>query len=88
MPLRELVAVGHPEDEIPAVAESLDATMIAMATHARSGVRRAVLGSVAEAVLRRAPCPVIMLHGTKLAWATARQEAAPIGKPIAEARAS
>ncbi|HEV2357395.1 MAG TPA: universal stress protein [bacterium] len=81
--VRELVAVGHPQDEIPAVAESLHATMIVMATHARSGFRRAVLGSVAEAVLRRAPCPVVMLRGAGQTWATARPEAVPVGAAIA-----
>jgi nucleotide-binding universal stress UspA family protein len=86
--LREFVAVGHPEDEIPAVAESLGATMIAMATHARSGVRRAVLGSVAEAVLRHAPCPVVMLRGTPQTWSTARLETAPAREPVATAQAS
>jgi universal stress protein A len=72
--LHEFVAVGHPEDEIPAVADSLRATMIVMATHARTGLRR-VVGSVAEAVLRRAPCPVMMLRGSGRAWATAQREA-------------
>lgn len=78
--VREFVAVGHPEDEIPAVAESLEATMIAMATHARSGVRRAVVGSVAEAVLRRAPCPVVMLRASAQAWVTAAREAVSTAK--------
>jgi len=86
--LRELVAVGHPEEEIPAVAESIGAAMITMATHARSGIRRAVLGSVAEAVLRHAPCPVIMLRGTPQTWADAREEAGPVREPAAAARAS
>jgi len=88
VPLHEVVAVGHPEEEIPAVAESLRAAMITMATHARTGVRRAVLGSVAEAVLRHAPCPVIMLRGTPQAWADARLEAAPAHEPAAAAQAS
>lgn len=81
--VRELVAVGHPQDEIPAVAESLRATMIVMATHARSGFRRAVLGSVAEEVLRRAPCPVVMLRGAGQTWATARPETVQVGARIA-----
>jgi nucleotide-binding universal stress UspA family protein len=85
VPVREFVAVGHPEDEIPAIAESLSATMITMATHARAGLRRAVLGSVAEAVLRRAPCPVVMLRGTPQAWVTARLETAPAQEPVTAA---
>jgi nucleotide-binding universal stress UspA family protein len=88
VPLREFVAVGHPEEEIPAVAESLGAAMITMATHARTGVRRAVLGSVAEAVLRHAPCPVMMVRGAPQAWADARVEAAPVREPAAATQAS
>jgi hypothetical protein len=84
--LREYIAVGHPEDEIPAVAESLQATMVVMATHARAGVRRAVLGSVAEGVVRRAPCPVVMLRGAPQAWSTPAPETA--GRPLAAVKAS
>jgi len=79
--LHEFVAVGHPEDEIPAVAESVQAAMIVMATHARTGLKR-VLGSVAEAVLRRAPCPVMMLKEAGRTFTAARLE------PVAAAKAS
>ena len=74
--LHEFIAVGHPEDEIPAVAESLQAAMVVMATHARTGFRRAVLGSVAEAVVRHAPCPVVMLRGDAQTWAVATPQTA------------
>ena len=74
--LHEFVAVGHPEEEIAAVAESLQATMIVMATHARTGVRRAVLGSVAEAVVRHASCPVMMVRGPAKMWTAATPETA------------
>jgi nucleotide-binding universal stress UspA family protein len=84
--LHEFIAVGHPEDEIPAVAESLQATMVVMATHARTGVRRAVLGSVAEAVVRHAPCPVMMLRGPAEAWTVATAQMAR--EPQAAAKAS
>ncbi len=36
--------------------------LIVMATHARTGLSRVVLGSVAEQVLRHAPCPVLTVH--------------------------
>lgn len=64
LPVHAMAAVGHPEEEIPTVAESLKAEMIVMATHGRTGLRRAVLGSVAEAVLRHAPCAVVTLRAT------------------------
>jgi len=40
-------------------AESTDADVVVMGTHGRRGVQRAIYGSVAEEVLRTAPCPVL-----------------------------
>ena len=40
-------------------AEFLEIDLIVMATHGRKGVRRLVLGSVAERVIREAPCAVL-----------------------------
>ena len=39
------------------------ADLIVLGTHGRSGVARAVLGSTAEAVVRHAPCPVVVVRG-------------------------
>jgi nucleotide-binding universal stress UspA family protein len=50
---------GKPAAEIVRVAQELPADLIVMGTHGRSGFQRWVLGSVAETVLRRAPCPVL-----------------------------
>jgi nucleotide-binding universal stress UspA family protein len=44
-----------------ALAQEVKADLIVMGTHGRTGVGRLLLGSVAEAVLRRAPCPVLTL---------------------------
>lgn len=52
------VKSGHPAPQTLAVAEEIDATFIAIATHGRTGVERMLMGSVAEKVIRRAPCPV------------------------------
>jgi nucleotide-binding universal stress UspA family protein len=59
---------GRPADEILAAAQESGADIIAMATHGRTGVGRLLFGSVAEAVLRRAPVPVFMIrepHGVE-----------------------
>jgi nucleotide-binding universal stress UspA family protein len=48
-----------PAQTIADYAKEIGAASIAIATHGRSGIRRLVLGSVAENVLRRARCPVI-----------------------------
>jgi len=49
---------GHPAAEILDVAEECGAAFITIATHGRTGLERMLMGSVAEKVLRQAPCPV------------------------------
>lgn len=49
---------GHPAVEILEAANDFEVSLVAIATHGRSGVDRMLMGSVAEKVLRRAPCPV------------------------------
>ena len=53
---------GDPVTEIVAAARQSRADLIAMSTHGRSGLTRLVLGSVAEAVLRRAAVPVLIMR--------------------------
>jgi nucleotide-binding universal stress UspA family protein len=43
-------------------ARQVNADLIAMTTHGRSGLGRAVLGSVADEVVRKAPCPVLLVR--------------------------
>jgi nucleotide-binding universal stress UspA family protein len=54
--------VGSPADEIVELAQEIEANLVIVGTHGRSGVRRLVLGSVAESVVRRAPCPVLVVR--------------------------
>lgn len=56
------VATGHPAERIVALAAELDADVIVMGTHGRTGLKRWVLGSVAEEVVRRAPCGVFVIR--------------------------
>jgi len=56
------VMVGDPGIEILQLAKRLRADLIVMATHGRKGFRHIVLGSVAEAVVREAPCPVLTVR--------------------------
>jgi nucleotide-binding universal stress UspA family protein len=53
------IAEGDPIDAIVRASEALRADLIVMGTHGRSGMNRLILGSVAEAVLRQAACPVL-----------------------------
>jgi len=54
-----LVMMGDPGIQILQLANQLGADLIVMATHGRKGLYRLVLGSVAEHVVREAPCPVL-----------------------------
>jgi nucleotide-binding universal stress UspA family protein len=51
-----------PAEEIAQIAADLDADLIVMGTHGRRGLSRLLLGSVAEAVVRLAPCPVFVVR--------------------------
>ncbi len=50
---------GRPEEQIVAVAEETHADLIAMATHGRTGLSHALIGSIAEKVVRSASCAVL-----------------------------
>ncbi len=55
-------AFGDPAEEIVAWCEEHAPDMVAMATHGRTGLSRALLGSVAERALRRLAVPVLMVR--------------------------
>jgi len=54
--------MGPPADVIAEVAARMSADLIVMVTHGRRGLARLVEGSVAERVLRIAPCPVLAVR--------------------------
>ena len=56
-----MVTLGQPENEILRVAKERGVRAIVMGTHGRTGLVRAVLGSVADRVIRHAACPVILI---------------------------
>jgi nucleotide-binding universal stress UspA family protein len=58
-PSEVAVAMGHPADTIVRVAQERSADLIVMSTHGRTGLQHVLLGSVAEKVVRLAPCPVL-----------------------------
>jgi nucleotide-binding universal stress UspA family protein len=59
---RSVVTIGFAVDEITRVAEEVNAGLIAMATHGRSGVDRWVMGSVADGVVRRSSLPCLLVR--------------------------
>ena len=54
--------IGAPSDQIVRYAAARDIDLIVMGTHGRSGVAHMVMGSVAEKVVRAAPCPVLTVR--------------------------
>jgi nucleotide-binding universal stress UspA family protein len=69
---------GDPATEIVRVAQEVEADVIVMGTHGRTGLERLFLGSVAEHVVRSAPCPVLTVKAM-LPRAVQSKEAIPVG---------
>jgi len=57
-----LLRTGFPSDEILVAAKQVDAGLIIMGTHGRRGLPRALLGSIAEKMVRLSPVPVLTVH--------------------------
>ncbi|HEY1296813.1 MAG TPA: universal stress protein [Chloroflexota bacterium] len=56
------VECGDPATAIVAAAEDVQAALVVMATHARTGVQRMTLGSVADRVLQHGRAPIVLVH--------------------------
>lgn len=56
-----MVREGYPGDEIVIAATGTHADVVVIATHGRSGIRRAILGSVADHVVRNTPLASVLL---------------------------
>lgn len=67
VPTRIEVRHGDPRAAILAAATAHSADLIALGTHGRKGLERVMWGSVAESVIREAPCPVVTfrMHGSE-----------------------
>lgn len=58
VPYEHRLVVGDPAEAVVNLAVEEDVSLIVMGTHGRTGLSRLLMGSVAEAIVRRAPCPV------------------------------
>lgn len=74
VPIRTLVRQGEPFALVNKVAEEIGADLIIMGTHGRTGIPRALIGSVAEKVVRTAHVPVLTIHAGE---AEAKTQCAP-----------
>jgi nucleotide-binding universal stress UspA family protein len=61
--LSQVIADGYPDDLLPKVAADLGADLLVVGSHGRTGLKRLLLGSVAERVVRLAPCHVLVARG-------------------------
>ena len=68
------VRIGFAADTIRTVAHERDGELIVMGTHGRTGLAHLLLGSVAEGVVREAPCPVLTVRARAQAVQTATWE--------------
>ena len=59
LPVKKVVLRGKPDRSIVEYASSIDAHLIIIPTHGYKGIKRLVLGSVAEQVVRKSPSPVV-----------------------------
>jgi len=57
--------IGNPADEIIRVADEINANLIAMSTHGRSGISRWAFGSITDRVLRGAAKPILLVRAPK-----------------------
>lgn len=60
-----IITSGHAVDEIIREADEKKIDLIVLATHGETGWRHLIFGSVAEKVVRMAPCPVLTVHPPK-----------------------
>jgi nucleotide-binding universal stress UspA family protein len=59
------VRLGRPDEEIVILAEEIGAGLIAMGSRGLGGVRRLLMGSVSDSVIRHAHCPVLVVRAEK-----------------------
>jgi len=57
-----LISVGHASDEIARIVEEKDIDLVISATRGRSGLKRLILGSVTERLMRTLTCPLLVVH--------------------------
>ena len=67
VPVYTFTKIGSPKDEILATAEEWGADLIILGTHGRTGFDHFISGSVAEKVIRKAKCPVLIIPNKEAA---------------------
>jgi nucleotide-binding universal stress UspA family protein len=60
-----IVTIGHTADEIARIAAEKRVGLVISGTHGRSGIRRFLLGSVTERLMRVVACPLMVIRGSE-----------------------
>jgi universal stress protein A len=55
------IEIGNPSDVILDKSQDLDVNLLIMGSHGKKGLSRLIMGSVAETVVRKANCPVLIV---------------------------
>jgi nucleotide-binding universal stress UspA family protein len=75
-----LITVGNPANEIARLAADKQVDLAIAASHGRSGLKRVILGSVTERLMRTLPCPLWVVRSPELGFVTAANQAVQIKK--------
>jgi nucleotide-binding universal stress UspA family protein len=65
VPIETVLRTGVAWEEVNTVAQEKKADLVVIGTHGRRGLARAILGSVAENIIRTATVPVLTIHGPR-----------------------
>jgi nucleotide-binding universal stress UspA family protein len=76
VPFEHRLTMGDPAGEVVRLAGDEGCEMIVMGTHGRTGLTRLLMGSVAEQIVRRAPCPVLIYREAAEKLTAGRQQPA------------
>jgi nucleotide-binding universal stress UspA family protein len=59
--IKHILGEGDPASEIAEIAKKYHCDLIVISTHGRTGLERLLMGSIAEKIVRLAPCPILTL---------------------------
>ncbi len=80
IPWEPLISVGKPADEISRAVEDKDIDLVITATRGRSGLKRIILGSVTERLMRTLNCPLLVVNSPEHKFVSTADQVVKIEK--------
>ncbi len=80
VPWEPLITIGKPADEISRAVEEKDIDLVITATRGRSGLKRIILGSVTERLIRTLTCPLLVVNSPEHKFVSAADQEIKIEK--------